>query len=363
MNAMTLESSSATAQLPRAEEALAQALIVIPCLNEEAHLPGLLDQLLKQSGAATIVVADGGSTDQSRAIVRQLAAQHSNLILLDNPRRIQSAGMNLAVQRFGAAHRWLVRIDAHCLYPDHYAATLIARAQATGASSVVVPMVTDGKACFQSAVAAAQNSRLGTGGAAHRHMGHGQWIEHGHHALFDLSLYCQAGGYDEAFSHNEDAELDKRLSALGGRIWLEPACALTYFPRRTPRALLRQYRGYGYGRAQNVARHRTPLRLRQAVPVPLAPAGVIGTLALMLSMVEPWAALLAVPMLLWLSACAAYGVVLAVKERSGCVLLSGLALSIMHFGWSMGFWQFVLTRPGDSGAPSAIVLGNTNIGH
>jgi len=358
MNAMNPESSCARAVVPIEEGALAQALIVIPCLNEEAHLPGLLGQILAQSGSATIVVADGGSTDNSRAIISQLANQHPNLILLDNPRRIQSAGINLAVQRFGAAHRWLIRIDAHCLYPDHYAATLIAIALATGASSVVVPMVTDGSACFQRAAAAAQNSRLGTGGAAHRHMGNGQWIEHGHHALFDLPLYCLAGGYDEAFSHNEDAELDKRLATLGGRIWLEPACALTYVPRRTPMALMRQYRGYGYGRAQNVARHRTPLQLRQAIPVPLAPAALLGVLALPLAPAEPLIALLAVPMLLWLLACGACSVALTIRERSACVLLSGLALAVMHLGWSMGFWQFVLTRPRDRGAPAAIILSS-----
>lgn len=348
--------------MPMATEALAQTLIVIPCLNEEAHLPGLLSQLLTQSGGATIVVADGGSTDQSRAIVNRMAADHPNLILLDNPRRIQSAGVNLAVRRFGAAHLWLVRIDAHCLYPDHYAARLIDAALTTGASSVVVPMVTDGFACFQRGVAAAQNSRLGTGGAAHRHLGHGRWIEHGHHALFDLSLYCRAGGYDEAFSHNEDAELDKRLTALGGRIWLEPTGALTYFPRRTPLALLRQYRGYGFGRAQNIARHRSPLRLRQAIPVPVAPVACIGLMALPLAALEPGAVFLAVPMLLWLLACGTYGLMLGWKQKSACVAFSGLAMAVMHLGWSMGFWQFVLTRPTDGGAPAAIIPGQPNAG-
>lgn len=358
MNSMT----HTGAHMPFEATSLEDALVVIPCLNEEAHLPGLLGQLLSQSGGATIVVADGGSTDRSCAIVRQLAVNHPNLILLDNPRRIQSAAVNLAVRQFGASHRWLIRIDAHCLYPDHYVATLIEAAMATGASSVVVPMVTDGFACFQRGVAAAQNSRLGTGGAAHRHLGAGQWIEHGHHALFDLSLYCRAGGYDEAFSHNEDAELDKRLAALGGRIWLEPAGALTYFPRRTPMALLRQYRGYGFGRAQNIARHRSKLHLRQAIPVPVAPVAFTGLLALPMAMLEPAMVLLAAPMLVWLFVCGAYGLMLGWKARSVCAAFSGPAMMLMHLGWSMGFWHFVLTRPADGGAPAAIVPGRTNAG-
>jgi succinoglycan biosynthesis protein ExoA len=345
---------SANPRIPQDLQTLERTLIVIPCLNEEAHLPGLLALLLAQSGPATIVVADGGSTDDSRAIVTDLSAKHPNLFLLDNPRRIQSAAVNLAVKRFGASHRWLVRIDAHCLYPDHYAATLIHAAQETGATSVVVPMITRGLACFQRGVAAAQNSRLGTGGSAHRHLGQGQWIEHGHHALFDLALYCRAGGYDEGFSHNEDAELDKRLLDLGGRIWLEPAGALTYFPRSTPMKLLRQYYGYGFGRARNAARHRTGLRLRQAAPLPVAPFTILGVLALMAAAAAPVAGLFAIPMLLWLLACGMYGAALGLKERSACIASSGLAFVMMHLGWSMGFWHFVLTRPVDGGLPEAI---------
>ncbi|MEJ2459123.1 MAG: glycosyltransferase, partial [Novosphingobium sp.] len=74
-------------------------LVVIPCLNEEAHLPGLLGQLLADTPDATFVVADGGSTDRSRAIVEDLASTHPNLHLLRNPDRIQSAGMNRAVKK------------------------------------------------------------------------------------------------------------------------------------------------------------------------------------------------------------------------------------------------------------------------
>jgi len=156
-----------------------KALIVIPCLNEIKHLPGLLDGLLKGDPAWHVVVADGGSTDGSVEFVADLAQRHANLTLLPNPQRIQSAGINLAVRRFGAGMRWLVRIDAHCGYPDGYVEGLIAAAGRTGATSVVVPMITRGQACFQRAAAAAQNSVLGAGGSAHRKIGQAQFVDHG----------------------------------------------------------------------------------------------------------------------------------------------------------------------------------------
>ena len=41
-------------------------LAVIPCLNEEEHLPQLLAQMLADPAIDLLVVADGGSTDRSR---------------------------------------------------------------------------------------------------------------------------------------------------------------------------------------------------------------------------------------------------------------------------------------------------------
>ena len=169
-------------------------LAVIPCLNEEDHLPQLLTQMLADPAIDKLVVADGGSTDKSREIVASFA-RNERVVLLDNPARIQSAGINLAVREYGAGHEWLLRIDAHCLYPDDYASRLLKAARAHDASAVVVPMQTVGRKGFQKAAAAAQNSILGTGGSAHRHVGAGRFVEHGHHALMRVDLFRRVGGY------------------------------------------------------------------------------------------------------------------------------------------------------------------------
>lgn len=78
-------------------------LLVIPCLNEERHLPALLDRFEAEGAAydAQIVVADGGSTDSSADIVRERARANQRVHLASNPKRLQSAGVNLAVDRFG----------------------------------------------------------------------------------------------------------------------------------------------------------------------------------------------------------------------------------------------------------------------
>ncbi|WP_240197884.1 glycosyltransferase family 2 protein [Novosphingobium sp. P6W] len=319
-------------------------LIVVPCLNEEAHLPALLRGLLGNAHGALVVVADGGSVDASREIVTLLSRKHANLVLLDNPQRIQSAAVNLAARRFGAGRNWLLRIDAHAHYPDGFLDSLRLSAGSMRASSVVVPMVTSGTACFQKAAAAAQNSVLGTGGAPHRHLGRGQWVDHGHHALFDLKLFMAVGGYDEGFSANEDSELDRRLIAADGRIWLEPQAAITYFPRRTMGALFRQYRKYGIGRARNLKRHPVPVKLRQMLPLAVVPSILMALIGLALAPLRIEALVFAFPMLCWMVAALVAGAILGCRARSFCDAGAGVAAVTMHAGWSLGFIEETLSR-------------------
>lgn len=323
----------------------ADVLVVIPCLNEDAHLPKVLEGLLHDACGATIVVADGGSTDGSRRIVASLAKTHANLVWLDNPLRRQSAAVNLAVRRHGARCRWLVRVDAHADYPPDFVDRLRRAASASGATSVVVSMVTQGATCFQRAAATAQNSVLGTGGAPHRHVTKGAWVDHGHHALFDLARFVAVGGYDENFAANEDAELDRRLLAAGGRIWLEPRAAITYHPRRTPAALFRQYRAYGKGRARNLRRHRAKVKLRQMLPLAVLPAAIFAAIGLAFSPLWAKSLALTLPALVWLFGCMFAGGCLAIRQRSLCAGGSGFAAATMHLAWTAGFVEEMLVRP------------------
>ena len=312
-------------------------LAVIPCLNEEEHLPQLLAQMLADPAIDLLVVADGGSRDGSRAIVAEMA-KTDRVVLLENPARIQSAGVNLAVREYGAGHDWLLRIDAHCLYPDHYASRLLDAAHSHDASAVVVPMETVGRQGFQLATAAAQNSILGTGGSAHRHVGVGRFVEHGHHALMRIELFRKIGGYCEAMPCNEDAELDHRQLQAGGRIWLEPSAALTYFPRSDIASLWRQYRRYGQGRARNLRRHRMRPRLRQLVPL----AVPVALAAVPLTLLHP---IFALPAFAWAALCLVGGLLVGMRAGGGWALLAGVAAMTMQMAWATGFLLEWIANP------------------
>lgn len=309
-------------------------LAVIPCLNEEKHIDGIVRKLVAHTQLLPIkiVIADGGSTDGTINIVQKLAAEFSNVFYVHNPKRLQSAAVNLAVETYGVEAQWLIRLDAHADYPDDYCQVLIAEALATQAASVVVSMDTQGIGFWQRAAAAAQNSKLGNGGSAHRKAGAtGSFVDHGHHALMQIEAFRAVGGYDDSFSHNEDAELDHRLGRAGYKIWLTSKTDLVYYPRSTPFALYRQYFMFGKGRARTILKHKIIPKLRQMIPAAVAPAAVLFLLT-------PIHWLAAVPLMSWAFLCLVYGGLLAVKAKNAQVAMAGPAAMLMHMGWSFGFW-------------------------
>lgn len=334
-------------------------LIVIPCLNEERCIAAVLDRLLADAAAprSLIVVADGGSQDMSAPIVSAYVARYPDQVaLITNKARYQSAAVNLADAEYGEGCSWLVRIDAHARYPRDYVAGLIKAAEATDADSVVVPMRSTGEGCVQRAIAAAQNSVFGTGGSAHRHPGHSAWVDHGHHALFKRAAFNAVSGYNPSFSHNEDAELDQRLTVAGRRIWLAGDLAIEYFPRATFGALLKQYFAYGKGRARTAALHQMSLRARQRLPLLVAPAVLLAALT-------PLFPIAAAPLLVWLLGCVIASLIIAASERAICGLLAAPALAVMHAGWAFGFWRQLLTSKSEPAAVEDASLASSGSRH
>ena len=318
-----------------------QILVGIPTLNEATHIEACLRSLMQGAPAlsrVSFVIADGGSTDGTQDIVRSLARSFPNLALVVNPDRLQSAALNLVA--FGHAlpkHRFLVRCDAHSIYPPDYVLKVVESLVAREASSLVTAMDAVGEKPFQRAAAWAADSLLGSGGSAHRGGRRSGWVDHGHHAGFRLDWFRGIGGYDPTFSHNEDAEFDHRLGLASGCVWLDAEIRIAYSMRDSWAKLVRQYWNYGRGRARTVRKHRMRPRLRQMLPV-------VCVLALLFSLAAApfFPIFIAIPAA-YLAITSGFGVLTAVRERTISGLWSGPALLAIHLAWGTGFlWQFCL---------------------
>jgi succinoglycan biosynthesis protein ExoA len=222
--------------------------------------------------------------------------------------------------------------------PPNFVRACLQALQRPGVTSVVVPMRTVGYRRRQRAFAAAQNSRLGNGGAAHRLARKSGFVDHGHHAAFDRAFFVRVGGYDECFSHNEDAEFDYRAVRAGGRLWMCAEATIIYFPRRRFVALAKQYYRHGQGRARTLLTHGYRPKLRQMAPLFILFGMMAGALLLPVSWVFGL-----VP-LTYVLLCHFRGLVRAIGARDPWLAGMGPAYMTMHLSWAVGFLGEVLAR-------------------
>ncbi len=315
--------------------------VLIPTYNEAGFIVDVLETILAATPRVDeVIVADGGSEDATCELVMSVAARSNRVVLIHNPDRIQSAGVNRAAKAARQTSDVLIRLDAHSSYPPDFVQRLMEELNETGAASVVVRLRSVGDKCFQRAVAVLSNTVLGTGGAVHRMGGKSEFVAHGHHAAFRRSAYDQAGGYDESFVAAEDAELDYRIRAAGGTIWFAADIVVDYFPRDTVGRLAAQYYRNGIGRAQAVRKNDGEIRLRQIIPPAVLCVFVLGLVA---GIFAPYALLAPLG---YLALMAVVSVGYAVARRDMCLLAGAVALPIMHLTWSAGFLRsFLFGQP------------------
>jgi succinoglycan biosynthesis protein ExoA len=314
--------------------------IVVPTLNEQSNIVACLTSLASQAPTSDIVVVDGGSNDDTCALVKSMAERHPLIKLIHNPKRIQSAGINQAVQTMTRGwHKVLIRCDAHSSYPDNFVAEILKSFAKTRCESVVVSMQATGSNGFSKGASWIVDRLLGNGGSRHRGGQYSGWVDHGHHAGMLLSWFQKLGGYDPTFSHNEDAEFDHRLVAAGGTIWMNGRIQIDYSMRTEARSLIRQYFLYGAGRARTIAKHQLKPKMRQLLPTLNFSLLVASFLACM------WWPMVGLFPLAYLLSLIAVSVIAAWRSKQISGLWAGFAMAAMHNSWAVGFlYQRLLRR-------------------
>lgn len=259
-----------------ADQALVSVLV--PVLNEARQLRAAVETMREQrlDGELELIFADGGSTDSTREILEQLAAEDPRVVVLDNPARRTPQGLNVCL---AAAHgEFIARMDAHTGYPPDYLQRGVDRLRAGGVEHVSGPQLPRGEGTWSNRVALALSTRLGVGGAAFRRAGDDEIeVDSGFTGVWRRSTLERHGGWDEGWPVNQDAELAARIREAGGRLVCLPSMSADYIPRDSVRALARQYWRYGIYRAKTAGRHPGALRRSHV----LAP-GLVAALALAL---------------------------------------------------------------------------------
>src|SRR3954453_1682478 len=143
--------------------------IAMPAYNEQHYIEACIASVQAQDYPADLIeilVADGRSTDRTREILARLAAADPRIQMIDNPAKLQAAGLGLLVR--AATGEVIVRMDVHCEYAPDYVRACVETLEKTGADNVGGAQRAKARSPFQAAVCAALNSPLGVGGAKYR---------------------------------------------------------------------------------------------------------------------------------------------------------------------------------------------------
>lgn len=323
--------------------------VIVPCYNEQATIALLLQALYDQTCSREtleVVIADGLSSDGTRQAIAGFQRTHHDLQIrvIDNPRRIIPAGLNLALQ--AARGEFVVRLDAHSIPQADYLERSV-RALKEGRGSNVggrweIQPGSDG--WVGRSIAAAAAHPLGAGDARYRYGTQAGAVDTVPFGAFRRDLVERIGFYDETLPTNEDYEFNVRIRQAGGTIWFDPQIRSAYFARPTFGALVRQYWRYGYWKLRMLLKQPHTLRWRQALP-PLFVAGLLVGLLLGLwlpSLLVALAFVLGLYLLVLLLA----GFRAAARQRdAGLALGLPLAIMLMHLSWGAAFWWSLLSLP------------------
>lgn len=333
--------------------ALPKISVILPVRNEVRSLGRLLDQLLQQNyppDMFEILVADGRSTDGTRALVEQKAGiANRSLRVVDNPGIRSGAGRNAGVA--AATGDIILFIDGHCEIPstellrdtakllDETAADCLCRPQ---------PLIAYAPKGVGRIIANARASALGHGrDSLIYNMSHSGFVHPASSgATYRRPVFERVGMYDESFDACEDVEFNTRVAAAGYKAYTDPRLSVYYQPRNSFRGLFRQMMRYGVGRVRLARKHPESASMSQWAPAVLVAAFAIAIVSLAAAMAwGNWiVAVLAFPAAMFLLITIVASMHLGWRHGLIHAVLGPIAYGCIYLGLGTGMWTELLRR-------------------
>src|SRR4051794_24109005 len=280
--------------------------VLTPVLNEEAHIRATVASMQRQEldGEVEFLFIDGRSSDDTKAILEELAVEDPRIRVLDNPDRTTAFALNIGLA--ASRGRYVARMDGHTSYPSDYLALGVERLQRGDVVWVAGPQMPRGEGVWSKRVEMALETGLAS-------IGSKRWGDRSAgspeaEVELDTGVFTGVmprevleahGGWNGGWPINQDSELAARVLAAGGRIVQLPAMGASYVPRNSLRGLARQYYRYGLYRGKTARHHPNSLRRSHllgpglvlaaagslAAPRPLRPVSRLAVAAYCLALV------------------------------------------------------------------------------
>ncbi len=268
--------------------------IIIPTFNEEKHIEKTIRSILDNDDyPKEVIVVDGGSSDGTVAIVKQISKKYKNVRLLYNSRQFANFAFNTAI--LSSKGVYVAFVGAHAIYPKNYFLECI-KAIDSGKCEVAGGfLLHKGLSPIGQAIAAGMGSKLGVGNTAFRTIPKEAYVDSVAFAVYKRTIFETVGLLDERLVRNQDDEFHYRINQAGFRILLLPHLEVIYQVRESLSKLFHQYFQYGLYKPLVLKKVKSGIRLRHLVPA----AFVLYLLSLPFVLWLHWAFVL--PLVLYVS--------------------------------------------------------------
>jgi cellulose synthase/poly-beta-1,6-N-acetylglucosamine synthase-like glycosyltransferase len=323
--------------------------VMIPVRNERRNIVRCLAAIRSQDyrqDRMEVIFADAMSTDGTREIIASSANSHIPVRIVDNPEKDRAHGLNAAIR--AAKGDLIVRVDARSVIGREHVSRIVRALLESGADNAGCVMKPIAEGLTQEAAGLSLSTPFGVGNAQYRLGGKSGFVDQVYLGCYRRELFERVGYFDDTSPIiSEDSDMNQRIWAAGGKVYLDADIIAHYYPRETFREFWKLSIRYGGARAGNLLKHRRLTSWRQTV----APSFVL-VLAILLAL-GLWnrllLAALGTVLTLYLLTDAGVSWYLA-KHQNKPALFPRLviAFACLHFGWALGFWKRILTpqRPG-----------------
>jgi glycosyltransferase involved in cell wall biosynthesis len=302
--------------------------VICPVLNEEEHIEDLLKFFVSANPSdKELIIIDGGSNDETLQIVNNWVKNYPNIRLLHNPNKYVAFALNIAIKNSSGDP--IIRLDAHTKYSIDYFEKILETFSKTNADIVGGPMVKKGITDFQKAAAYVTSSPFGIGDSKIHQEDYNGYSDHVYLGAWKRSLFNEIGYFDEKLIRNQDDEFHYRAKSLGKKIYLSSEIKSEYMPRKSFKAIFKQYFQYGLFKPLVLKKIKSEIKLRHLIP----PLFTIYFLTNFVLIFYFW--MIIFPLTLYLL----FDFIFSVKLKNNIKVrfISFFIFPVIHVGYGLGF--------------------------
>jgi glycosyltransferase involved in cell wall biosynthesis len=226
--------------------------LCIVAYNEEAFLGKLFNDIHLQSyphNLTEIILVDSCSKDSTKQLMVDFQnlykSEYWNIIICNNPRKIQASGWNVALLH--TSGDIIIRVDAHTSITKNFVElnvnNIIKGEFVTGG---IRPCIMEKDDLWSKMLLYVENTLFKSKIKNKKQDTQKSYVKTIFHAAYKREVFAKAGGFNENLLRTEDNELHYRIRKCGYKFCLDPQIISYQYARSNLKGMIKQKYGNGY---------------------------------------------------------------------------------------------------------------------